>query len=94
MVVLTQDHLSPTLKSMRTISITQLKANPSKAVDLSLDFPLAVQNRNKTKAYLMGKKLYETLMTYIEDKIDTEAINNSDLSETHSLDEVAKDLNL
>lgn len=93
-MVLAQNHLSLILKSMKTISITQLKANPSKAIDLSLDFPLAVQSRNKTEAYLMGKKLYEALMAYIEDKIDAEAIINSDLSKTHSLDKVAKELNL
>ena len=63
---------------MNSISISDLKINPSKAIDFATDFPLAIQNRNKVKAYLLGKDLYEKMVSYIENMIDKEYLFHFD----------------
>ncbi|KKQ55339.1 MAG: hypothetical protein US74_C0034G0004 [Parcubacteria group bacterium GW2011_GWA2_38_13] len=55
---------------MNSISISQLKINPSKAISEALDYPIAVENRNKIEGYLLGKDLYEKIVAFIEDNID------------------------
>ena len=79
---------------MNSISITQLKANPSKAVRSAIDFPLAVENRNKVEAYLIGKDLYESIVSYLEDVVDKNAVENTDFSKGKDLSTIAKDLNV
>src|SRR3989338_7630069 len=59
---------------MNNISISQLKVNPSKFIDLAGDYPVAVEKRNKIQAYLVGKNLFEKIVDYLENKIDQIAI--------------------
>lgn len=79
---------------MNTISISQLKINPSKAISEALDFPLAVENRNKIEAYLLGKDLYEKIVSYIEDFIDRKAIEETDFKKGKDFETVAKGLQI
>jgi len=79
---------------MNSISISQLKVNPSKAISEALDFPLAVENRNKIEAYLIGKDLYEMIAAHMEDMVDRLAIENTDFSKGHDLEDVLKELAL
>lgn len=79
---------------MNSISISQLKINPSKAINESLDFPLAVENRNTIEAYLIGKDLYEMIMSRLEDTIDRKAIDESDLTTGRDFEDIAKELDL
>lgn len=58
------------------------------------EYPIAIQNRNQTKAYLIGKDIYEKLITFMEDYIDKQAIENDDLTKEHDFEEVAKKLGL
>ncbi len=79
---------------MNTISISQLKINPSKAISEALDFPLAVENRNKIEAYLLGKDLYEKIVSYIEDFIDRKAVEETDFKKGKDFETVAKGLQI
>ena len=77
-----------------TISISQLKRNPSKAIILSDDYPLAVKNRSEIKAYLIGKQLYENIIEHLEDYIDKKAVKETDFKAGRDFEELAKELNV
>ena len=79
---------------MNTISISDLKVNPSKAIDFASDYPIAIENRNKVKAYLLGKDLYEKLVSYVEQMTDKQAIEETNFNKGRDFEAVAKKLNL
>ena len=79
---------------MTSITVTQLKANPAKAIDLAADVPVMVQKRNKTKAYLVGSELFEQMMSYMEDMEDRKAVEATDFGEGKDLEELAEELGL
>lgn len=79
---------------MDSVSISQLKTYPSKAVARSFDYPVAVEKRNKVKAYLIGKELYDKIITYIEEYIDRKSIEETDFTKGRDFEEVAKELGI
>ncbi|OIO08370.1 hypothetical protein AUJ27_00875 [Candidatus Falkowbacteria bacterium CG1_02_37_44] len=79
---------------MNTISISDLKVNPSKAISFASDYPIAIENRNKIKAYLLGKDLYEKLVSYVEQMIDKKAVEETDFNKGRDFETVAKKLNV
>ncbi|MFC1726969.1 type II toxin-antitoxin system Phd/YefM family antitoxin [Patescibacteria group bacterium] len=79
---------------MNSVSISQLKARPAKAISQAADYPLAVEKRNQVKAYLVGKELYEKMVAYIEDFIDRSAVAKTDFSKGKDFEKVAKELGL
>ena len=79
---------------MTTISISQLKVNPSSVIAQAADYPVAVENRNKVQAYLMGKNLYDRLMAFLEDAVDAAAIKRTDFSRGKDFEKVARDLGI
>ena len=79
---------------MNSISISQLKVNPSVAISNALDFPLAVESRNKVQAYILGKDLYEMIVSYIEDASDRKAVEETNFSESRDLETVVEKLGL
>ena len=79
---------------MTSISISKLKENPSKAINLASEYPLAVENRNHIKAYLIGKDLYEKFVEFVEEYIDIQAVRNADTSKGRDFEEVAKELGI
>ncbi len=79
---------------MDTISISQLKANPSKAISSAGDYPLIVKNRGVTKAYIVGKELFEKFVSCIENYLDKKAVQETDFREGKDFDQVAKELNI
>lgn len=80
--------------NMNTISISQLKTNPNKAIINAFDYPLAVQARNKTKAYLLGNELYEKIVAYLENYLDKSAIKKADFIKGRDFEKVAEELGL
>lgn len=76
------------------ISISELKINPAQALFRAEDYPLAIKSRNKTKAYLLGKSLFEKIVAYIEDYIDKKAVQETDFSKGKDFEKVAKDLGI
>lgn len=79
---------------MNTISISNLKTNPAKAIVSAEEFPLAVKKRDKIKAYLIGKDLYEKIVSYIENFIDTSTINKTDFAKGRDFEKVTKELGI
>lgn len=83
---------------MDSISISQLKMNPSAAIDMADDYPLEVMSRGKSKAYLVGKKLFEKLVEYIEDvedrKVVSQMMKKGELGKGRDFEEFAKELGI
>lgn len=79
---------------MNVVSISQLKVRPAQAITAATDYPVAVQSRNQTKAYLVGRNLYEKLIAYIEDYIDREAVKNTDFKKGKNFEKVASELRI
>lgn len=79
---------------MDTISISQLKANPSKAISGADDYPLMIKNRGVTKAYIVGRELFEKLVSCLENHIDKKAVSETDFSKGKDFDQIAKELNI
>lgn len=77
---------------MDAISISQLKTHPSGAIDKALDYPMAIEKRNKVKAYLIGKDLYEKIVSLIENYIDRAIVKRTDFSKGKDFEKVAAQL--
>ncbi len=56
--------------------------------------PIAVENRSKVRAYLVGKDLYEKFVEFIEDYIDEKAVEEDDTSKAYDFEKVAKELGI
>ena len=79
---------------MNSVSISQLKTSPSRVILEASDCPVAVKSRNKVKAYLIGRELYEKIVAFIEDYIDKAAIDKTDFGEGSDFEKVAKELGI
>ena len=79
---------------MDSVSISQLKSRPSKAILGAADFPVMVKKRNQVKAYLVGKELYEKMVAYIENYIDKKAVEKTDFTKGKDFEKVASRLRI
>lgn len=79
---------------MNTISISQLKMNPSAVIAQATDYPVAVENRSTVTAYVVGKRLFEKLTGYLEDKLDIAAVVKADFSKGKDFEVVAHNLGI
>ncbi len=79
---------------MTAVSISQLKINPSEIIKQSFDYPVAVEKRNKVKAYLVGKELFEKIISYLEDYLDKKTIKETDFRKGRDFDKVASELGI
>ena len=79
---------------MTRVSISKLKKNPSAVIELAEDYPVAVENRNKVKAYLIGKNLYEKIVCYVEDYVDSTIVDKTDFSKGKDFEKVIKELGI
>lgn len=75
-----------------SVSISELKKNPSALLTQASGSPIAVLNHNKPAAYLIPAETYEALMDMIEDyelaKIVEERRGDKDQAVTVSLDDL------
>lgn len=74
----------------RSISISDLKKNPSAAIEAADGMPLAVLNRNTPAAYLVPAKAWAALMERLEDMELAEIVRQR-LSENQEEIEVSID---
>lgn len=74
----------------RSISISDLKKNPSAAIEAADGMPLAVLNRNTPAAYLVPAEAWAALMERIEDMELAEIVRQR-LSENQEEIEVSID---
>lgn len=79
---------------MTSVSISDLKSRPKAAISAAEDYPVAVKSRDKTKAYLIGKNLFEKIIEYIEDAEDIKAVEKADLSKATDFEEFAQELGI
>lgn len=79
---------------MTNISISDLKTNPAAAISSSQDFPIAVQNRNSTQAYLVGKNLFEKMVIVLEDIEDKKNVKDVDLDDKSDFEDFASSLGI
>jgi len=79
---------------MTTVSISALKSRPSKILEEAREYPVAVVNRSKVKAYLLGKELYEKLVAYLENTVDKEAVMGANFRRGKDFKKIAKELGL
>ena len=79
---------------MNSVSVSQLKASPAKVIDQASDYPVAVRNRNKISAYVVGKQLYEKMVAYMENYIDKKAVDEADFSKGKDLEKLVEELEL
>ena len=59
--------ITQTIHAKTTVSMTDLRRNPSKIMEIAGDLPVAVLNHNKPEAYLLSAKAYEALLDLIDD---------------------------
>ncbi|OGM33052.1 hypothetical protein A2803_02960 [Candidatus Woesebacteria bacterium RIFCSPHIGHO2_01_FULL_44_21] len=79
---------------MNTVTISELKTRPARAIAESLDYPVAVLRRNKTQAYIVGKELFEKLVAALEDLIDRKAVEKTDFSKGKDFEDIASELGI
>ena len=79
---------------MITVSVSDLKTNPAKVLESADDFPVAIQKRNKVAGYVLGRDLYERLVSYIENYLDRAAVNNTDFTKGRDFEKVAQELGI
>lgn len=79
---------------MTTTTVSQLKMNPSAIIAQAADYPVAVENRNKVAAYLVGKQLFETIIAHLEDRLDASLIAKADVAKGRDFEDVARDLGI
>lgn len=91
---MTRDLFRAIIYILNTISISELKTRPSKAVSQAVDYPIAVEKRNKVYAYLVGKNLFEKMISYIEDYMDKKTIEKTDFKKGRDLERVASELGI
>ena len=75
-----------------SVSISELKKNPSALITEASGSPVAILNHNKPAAYLIPAATYEALMDTIEDyelgKLVDERRNDKDQAVSVSLDDL------
>lgn len=59
--------ITQTIYARTTVSMTDLRRNPSGILDDAGDSPIAVLNHNKPAAYLLSANAYEALLDRLED---------------------------
>ena len=79
---------------MNSITISQLKINPSAAFGMAEDYPLSVDSRGKVKGYVVGKKLFERMVEWMENQEDIVAIKKSEYPKGKKAEELMEELGL
>lgn len=79
---------------MTSVSVSQLKTSPARIIKAAEDYPVAIQSRNKTEAYVIGRVLFDRLEAYIEDFVDGRVVDSTDFSQRRDFEEVAKELGI
>ena len=59
--------ITQTIYAKTTVSMTDLRRNPSKILDDANDMPVAILNHNRAEAYLLSAKAYEKLLDLLDD---------------------------
>jgi antitoxin StbD len=66
--------LTQTIHAKTTVSMTDLRRNPSGVLEVAGDNPVAVLNHNKPAAYLLSARAYEALLDKLDDAALTRVV--------------------
>lgn len=92
---MTKDHFRDTIQiNMNTVSISQLKTHPAGAIAQAVDYPVAVEKRSQIKAYLIGKELFEKIVSLIENCLDNATVKNTNFNKGKDFERVARELGI
>ena len=66
--------VTQTIYARNTVSMTDLRRNPSEVIEVANLAPVAVLNHNKPAAYLISAAAYEDMMQQLEDAALTKIV--------------------
>ena len=66
--------VTQTIYARNTVSMTDLRRNPSEVIEVANLAPVAVLNHNKPAAYLISAAAYEEMMEQLEDAALTKIV--------------------
>jgi len=79
---------------MPAISISQLKINPSSAIAMASDYPMAIKNKGQTTAYLVGQKLFDKIVASLENFSDKKAVKEANYKSGRNFEDLATELGI
>jgi antitoxin StbD len=66
--------VTQTIYARNTVSMTDLRRNPSEVIEVANVAPVAVLNHNKPAAYLISAAAYEQMLAQLEDAALTKIV--------------------
>ena len=66
--------VTQTIYARNTVSMTDLRRNPSEVIEVANLAPVAVMNHNKPAAYLISAAAYEDMLEQLEDAALTKIV--------------------
>ena len=66
--------VTQTIYARNTVSMTDLRRNPSEVIEVANFAPVAVLNHNKPAAYLISAAAYEDMLEQLEDAALTKIV--------------------
>jgi antitoxin StbD len=66
--------VTQTIYARNTVSMTDLRRNPSEVIEVANLAPVAVLNHNKPAAYLISAAAYEDMLEQLEDAVLTKIV--------------------
>ena len=80
--------------TINIVNITDLKISPSKIIKQAEDYPVLVKKGKQSKAYIVGKEIFEKLISFLEDAIDRQEVEKADFKKALDFEKVAKELGI
>lgn len=66
--------ITQTIFARNTVSMTDLRRNPSEVIDVANQSPVAILNHNRPTAYLISASAYEEMLGQLEDAALTKIV--------------------
>ena len=68
--------ITQTIFAKNTVSMTDLRRNPSEVIEVANSSPVAILNHNKPAAYLISAAAYEDMLEQLEDAALTKTVKS------------------
>ena len=66
--------ITQTIFARNTVSMTDLRRNPSEVIEIANQSPVAILNHNRPTAYLISATAYEEMLEQLEDAALTKIV--------------------
>jgi antitoxin StbD len=66
--------ITQTIFARNTVSMTDLRRNPSEVIEVANQSPVAILNHNRPTAYLISATAYEEMLEQLEDAALTKIV--------------------